>query len=92
MQSKLKKFKKPKLDVIVKHILYIKNLVGIDHVGIGSDFEGIGDNTPIGMEDASKFPALIEVMLKAGLTEKEIKKVLGLNFLKFYSSVESMKK
>lgn len=91
MQSKFNKFKKPKLDAIVKHILYIKNLVGINHVGIGSDFEGIGDNTPIGMEDASKFPALIEVMLKAGLTEKEVKKVLGENFLNFYEKVEIKK-
>jgi len=82
---------KPDLKIIVDHIKYIKELVGIDYVGLGSDFDGIGDSAPIGMEDATCIPDLVIEMLKAGFTESEIKKFLGLNFLRVYKDVEQVK-
>ncbi len=82
---------KPDLGIVVKHIKYIKNLVGIDHVGLGTDFEGIGTANPIGLDDASKIPDLVEEMLRQGFSEKEIKKFLGLNFIKLYKKVEKIK-
>ena len=66
-------------------------MVGIEHVGLGTDFEGIGDASPIGLEDATKIPALVEEMLKQGFTEEEIKKFLGMNFIRFYKQVERIK-
>src|SRR4051812_17613393 len=53
------------LDQIVKHITHIGNLIGFDHVGIGTDFDGIED-VPKGFEDASKYPSLVAALLKAG--------------------------
>ncbi len=82
---------KPDLSIVVKHIMYIRDLVGIDHVGIGSDFEGIGNSAPRGLEDVSKLPDLVVEMIKAGFTDEEIKKVLGLNFLRLYKEVEKKK-
>jgi membrane dipeptidase len=82
---------KPDLSIVIKHIKYIKDLVGIEHVGLGTDFEGIGDASPIGLEDATKIPALVEEMLKQGFTEEEIKKFLGMNFIRFYKQVERIK-
>lgn len=79
------------LSRVVDHIKYIRDLVGIDFVGIGTDFEGIGDTAPIGLEDASKMPNLVVEMLKEGFNEAEIKKVLGQNFLRLYKKVESAK-
>ncbi len=79
---------KPDLKIVVKHIKYIRDLVGIEHVGLGTDFEGIGNSSPIGLEDITKIPDLVEEMLKQGFTEEEIKKFLGMNFIRFYKQVE----
>ena len=91
--SKKEEYKKikPDLKIVVKHIKYIKNLVGIEHVGLGTDFEGIGDSNPIGLEDATKIPDLVEEMLRQGFTEEEIRKFLGLNFIRLYKKVEAIK-
>jgi len=82
---------KPDLKIVVRHIKYIKELVGIDHVGIGSDFEGIGNSAPKGLEDVTHLPDLVVEMIKAGFTDSEIKKVLGLNFIRLYKEVEKRK-
>ncbi len=91
MQKKEYSSIKPDLSIVIKHIKYIKNLVGIDHVGIGSDFEGIGNSAPQGLEDITKLPDLVVEMLRAGFSEIEIKKILGLNFLRLYKEVERKK-
>ncbi len=71
---------------IGNHIDYIKELVGIDHVGIGSDYDGISTG-PVGMPDVSSFPMVTEELLKRGYTEEEIEKVAGLNFLRVFEQV-----
>lgn len=70
---------------MVKHILYIKDLVGIDYVGLGSDFDGISQNLEI--EDASMMPRLEKALLEAGLTVEEIEKVFYKNVLRLYKEV-----
>ena len=70
----------------VDHIDYVKNLVGIDYVGIGSDFDGGGGLD--GCADVSQFPNLTEEMLKRGYTEEEIQKVWGGNFFRVFKAVE----
>ena len=69
----------------VDHIDHVKNLVGIDYVGIGSDFDGGGGLKDCA--DVSEFPRITEEMLKRGYTEEEIKKVWGGNFLRVFDAV-----
>ncbi|MCX7612053.1 MAG: membrane dipeptidase [Ignavibacterium sp.] len=71
---------------VVNHIDYIKNLVGIDHVAIGSDFDGIGV-TPLGLEDVSKFPALTEALFNRGYSREDVEKILYKNFRRVFQQV-----
>lgn len=75
---------------VVKHIDHVVKLVGIDHVGFGSDFDGVGDSLPIGLKDVSYYPNLIYELLKAGYSEKDIKKICGGNLLRVWSEVEKI--
>ena len=79
------------IDTVIKHIDYIKNLVGIDYVAIGSDFDGI-EVTPIGLEDVSKFPALTLRLLERGYSQQDIEKILGGNFMRVFEQVCGNKK
>jgi membrane dipeptidase len=72
---------------VANHIEHVINLVGIDHVGIGSDFDGIS-SAPTGLEDVSAYPNLIEELLRRGLSEEDIRKLCGENLLRVWSSVE----
>ncbi len=72
---------KASIDDVVKHINHIVDLVGIDYVGLGTDFDGIS-STPVGLEDVSKLPNLTSKLLEVGYSEKEIKKILGENILR----------
>jgi membrane dipeptidase len=74
---------KTPLSVLIDHIDHIKKVAGIDHVGLGSDYDGIPINgLPEGMEDISKLPAITYELLKRGYSDAEVKKVLGENFLR----------
>ena len=68
------------------HIDHAVKIAGIDHVGIGSDFDGIAAAAN-GLEDVSKMPALIAVLLKRGYAERDLKKILGENFLRVIREV-----
>jgi len=65
---------------------HIVKVAGIDHVGIGSDFDG-SDILPRGLEDVSKMPNLTEALLKRGYTEADIQKIMGGNFLRVMREV-----
>jgi membrane dipeptidase len=71
---------------VFAHIDHAVKVAGIDHVGIGSDFDGI-QGPPNGLEDISKMPALVAVMLKHGYSEVDIKKILGGNTLRVIRAV-----
>jgi len=73
---------------VAEHIDHAVKLVGIDHVGLGSDFDGVGDNVPIGLEDASCYPNLIYELLKRGYSEQDIKKICAENFLRVWSAIQ----
>ena len=64
------------------------SLVGIDHVGIGSDYDGVGDTLPIGLKDVSTYPVLIKGLVERGYTKKDIEKVLGGNLIRVWQEVE----
>ena len=77
------------LQQVVKHITYIGDLIGYDHVGFGSDFDGI-DSGPRGLEDVSKFPALVGELLKQGVSEEDCGKIIGGNLLRVWREVEAV--
>ncbi len=79
------------IETVIQHIDYIKKLVGINFIAIGSDFDG-GITTPVGLEDVSKFPNLTYALLKHGYTIPEAKQILGGNFLRVFNQVCGKKK
>ncbi len=74
------------IEDVVAHIDHVVKIAGIDHVGIGSDFDGI-TGPPQGLEDISKMPALVAALLKHGYSEQDIKKILGDNYLRVIRTV-----
>lgn len=72
---------------VIAHVDHIVNLVGTDHVAIGSDFDGIGTNVVVGLEDVSKYPDLTLALLEHGYTELEVAKFLGGNFKRVFEEV-----
>lgn len=75
---------------VANHIDHIVKLVGVDYVGIGSDFNGVGNHLPIGLEDVSKYPNLIYELLKRGYSENDIRKIFGENLLRVWKKVEEV--
>jgi membrane dipeptidase len=80
--------KLPRVDwtKIIDHIDHAVKIAGVDHVGIGSDFDGA--NMPFGMEDASMLPKITDALLQKGYTEGDVKKILGENTLRLMADVE----
>jgi membrane dipeptidase len=80
---------RPDIDVVADLIEHVRDVAGADHVGIGSDLDGI-EVPPIGLEDVSTFPALIGVLLRRGWSDEDAKKVIGLNVLRVMRQVEAV--
>jgi membrane dipeptidase len=76
-----------RLKEVVDHIDHIRRVAGIDHIGLGSDFDGIS-SVPEGLEDVSKYPALTAELLRRGYSEGDILKILGRNLLRVMRKVE----
>lgn len=77
------------LGVVADHIDHIRRVAGIDHVGLGSDFDGIG-SVPEGLDDVSRYPALLEELVRRGYTRDEVAKVAGLNLLRVMDEAEAV--
>ncbi len=65
-------------------------LVGVDYVGIGSDYDGVGDSLPIGLKDVSSYPNLVEGLIGRGYSDEDIVKILGRNMLRVWRQVETV--
>ena len=76
------------LDEVLDHFDRVVQLVGIDHVGIGSDYDGVGDTLPVGLKDVSSYPALIQGLLERGYSREDIQKILGGNLIRVWKEVE----
>ena len=81
VQEQLTALARPSFRLIADHIDRVVQLVGIDHVGIGSDYDGI-EVTPLGMEDISKMPLLLEELRSRGYTESDLSKIASENFFR----------
>ena len=71
----------PTLSDTVDHIDHMVKVAGIDHVGLGSDFDGIA-NGPVGLEDCTKFPSITEELMRRGYADGDIQKIIGLNTMR----------
>jgi membrane dipeptidase len=74
---------------VADHIDHIRRLAGADHVGIGSDFDGINE-TPVGLEDVSTFPALFAELSRRGWSEADLRKLAGENLLRVLKRAETV--
>ena len=81
IQDELQALDRPSYKLIADHIDHVVSLVGIDHVGIGSDYDGI-EVTPDGMEDISMMPVLFDELRSRGYSEKDLAKIAGENFFR----------
>ena len=77
------------LDDVLDHFDHVVKLVGIDHVGIGSDYDGVGDSLPDGLKDVSSYPNLIAGLLQRGYSEEDVRKILGENLLRAWEAAEA---
>jgi membrane dipeptidase len=76
---------RPPLSMLLDHIDYIVKLVGVDFVGLGSDFDGIS-SSPLGLDGVQDFPKVTEGLVKRGYNKNEIEKILGGNFLRVFKA------
>jgi membrane dipeptidase len=74
---------KPDIEILMHHFDHIVKLVGIDHVGLGSDFDGI-DSAPLQLKTVLDYPEFTKALIKRGYKDADIAKVLGGNFLRVY--------
>jgi membrane dipeptidase len=73
---------------VADHIDHAVKLGGVDHVGLGSDFDGVGDGLPIGLKDVSGYPALLAELLRRGYSDDDLRKICGENTLRVWEAVE----
>ncbi|MCX8489714.1 MAG: dipeptidase [Cyclobacteriaceae bacterium] len=80
------------VEIVANHIDHVVKIAGINHVGIGSDFDGVGDSLPTGLKDVSQYPNLIYILLKRGYTEEDIEKICYKNVWRVWNEVERVTK
>jgi membrane dipeptidase len=74
---------------VADHIDHVVDLAGIDHVGLGSDFDGVGDSLPTGLKDVSQYPNLIAELLRRDYSNEDIAKICYKNVFRVWKSVQS---
>jgi membrane dipeptidase len=84
------KIPRPPFKVLIDHIDHIAKIAGVDHVGLGSDFDGVSGATPQGMDSAADLPKITQGLLDRGYRAEDIKKILGGNVLRVFRDVERM--
>ncbi len=77
------------LSQVADHIDHVREVAGIDHVGLGGDFDGVGA-LPVGLEDVSTYPDLLVELLRRGYSDEDLKKIVGLNVLRVMRKVENI--
>ncbi|MEL6651336.1 MAG: dipeptidase, partial [Bacteroidota bacterium] len=80
------------VQIVADHIDHVVSIAGVDHVGFGSDFDGVGDTLPIGLKDVSDYPNLIAELLKRGYSPDDIEKICYKNVWRVWNAVEAFAK
>ncbi|XP_011645758.1 dipeptidase 1-like isoform X1 [Pogonomyrmex barbatus] len=83
------------MEDVIKHINHIRNLIGVDHVGIGGDYDGVG-SMPVGLDDVSKYPNLFDRLYESRegeptWTKEDLEKLAGRNFIRVFQAVEAVR-
>ena len=76
------------LDDVLDHFDHVVALTGVEHVGIGSDYDSVGDSLPVDLKDVAAYPSLIDGLLGRGYCESDIEKIIGGNLLRVSAAVE----
>ena len=84
------KIPRPPLKCLIDHIDHIAKVAGVDHVGLGSDFDGVSGATPTGIDSAADLPKITQALLDRGYTAGDIQKILGGNLLRVFRDVEKV--
>jgi membrane dipeptidase len=82
------KIPRPPLRALIDHIDHIAKIAGTDHVGLGSDFDGVSGATPQGIDSAADLPKITQALVERGYSASDIHKILGGNLLRVFSQVE----
>ncbi len=85
------KIPRPPLSMLIDHIDHIAKVAGIDHVGLGSDFDGIPSSVD-GIDSAADLPKITAALMARGYSAEDCRKILGLNFLRFFREVQATAK
>jgi membrane dipeptidase len=82
------KLPRPPLSSLIDHIDHIAKVAGVDHVGLGSDFDGVSGATPQGIDSAADLPKITQALLDSGYSPEDIRKILGGNLLRVFREAE----
>ena len=74
---------------LLDHFSYAAELVGVDYVGLGSDFDGVSEELPAGMEDISKFPDLATGLSERGFSDEDVRKIMRDTTMRVFRAVEA---
>jgi membrane dipeptidase len=84
------KIPRPPMSSLIDHIDHIAKVAGIDHVGLGSDFDGVSGATPQGIDSAADLPKITQALLDRGYSANDIRKILGENLLRVFREAEKV--
>jgi len=82
----------PKVDLkqLLRHIDHVAKIAGVDHVGMGSDYDGIAGMVPDGAEDVSKYPAIVRGLMDMGYSDQDVRKIMGMNLIRVMKANETL--
>jgi len=91
-RSYMDRIPRPPLSVLIDHIDHIAKVAGVDHVGLGSDFDGVSGQLPEGLDSPADLPKITQALLDRGYTAEDCRKILGGNLLRVFKEVEAVSK
>jgi len=83
---------RPPLSILIDHIDHIAKVAGVDHVGLGSDFDGVSGQLPQGLDSPADLPKITEALIARGYSAEDCRKILGGNLLRVFREVEQVSK
>jgi membrane dipeptidase len=91
-RSYMDKIPRPPLSMLIDHIDHIAKVAGVDHVGLGSDFDGVSGQLPEGIDSAADLPKITQALMDRGYSAEDCRKILGGNLLRVFREVEAVSK